>query len=191
MTMTSTATTLTPSCPAVLTVTPNSMPTMPQLHQHIVPLSSHKADATLMPDLWMPRRHQGQPMYINMNVQLDATHVNPSMLTSMLMPTCLLPASTRPLQPPVLTIPLQLPMSNDPTSTTALTTPLHPPTSIPPLLLSTSTIHMTAVIRAIVFGSPVLGPEKDCNWTGPRPQKTGPVVRSFHFWDVKTTKRPV
>ena len=148
MTMTSTATTLTPSCPAVLTVMLNSMPTTPQLHQHIMPLTSHEADATLMPDLWMPRRHQGQPMYINMNIQLDATHVNPSMLTSMLMPTHSLPASTRPLQPHMLTIPLQLPTSNDPTSTIALTTPLHPPMSIPPLRLSTLTIHTTAVIRA-------------------------------------------
>ena len=33
----------------------------------------------------------------------------------------------------------------------------------------------------LVFGSPVSEPEKDCNRTGPRPQKTGPVVRSFHF----------
>ena len=33
----------------------------------------------------------------------------------------------------------------------------------------------------IVFGSPVSGPEKDYNRTGPRPQKTGPVVWSFHF----------
>ena len=32
-----------------------------------------------------------------------------------------------------------------------------------------------------VFGSPVSGPEKDRNRTGPRRQKTGPVVRSFHF----------
>ena len=139
MMMMSTATTLTPSCPAISTVTPNLMPTTPQLHQHIMPLTSHEADATSTPDLWMPHWHQGQPMYINVNVQLDATHVNPSMLTSMLMPTCSLPASTRPLQ---------LPTSNNPTSTTALMTPLHPPTSIPPLWLSTSTIHTMAVIHA-------------------------------------------
>ena len=33
----------------------------------------------------------------------------------------------------------------------------------------------------LVFGSPVSGPEKDHNQTRLRPQKTGPVVRSFHF----------
>ena len=40
----------------------------------------------------------------------------------------------------------------------------------------------------LVFGSPVLWPEKEHNQTGPRPQKTGPAVWSFHFWDVKTAK---
>ena len=43
----------------------------------------------------------------------------------------------------------------------------------------------------IVFEGPVSRLEKDCNWTGPRPEKTEPAVQSFHFWDLKTAKRPV
>ena len=43
----------------------------------------------------------------------------------------------------------------------------------------------------LVFGSPVSWPEKDRNQTGPRLQKTGPAVRPFYFWDVKTAKKPV
>ena len=89
MTMTSTATTatrVTLSCPAISTVTPSSMPTMPQPCQHIMLLMSHEADAISMPDLWMSHQHQGQPMHIDMNIQLDATHVNPSTSTST---TCL------------------------------------------------------------------------------------------------------
>ena len=35
--------------------------------------------------------------------------------------------------------------------------------------------------RRLVFVSPVLGPEKDCNWTGLRPEKTGPSVLVFDF----------
>jgi hypothetical protein len=34
---------------------------------------------------------------------------------------------------------------------------------------------------SIVFGSRVLWLEKDCDQTGPRLQKTGPVVLSFNF----------
>ena len=45
--------------------------------------------------------------------------------------------------------------------------------------------------KRLVFKSPVSRLEKDCNWTRPRPEKTGPAVRSFHFWDLKTAKRPV
>jgi len=33
----------------------------------------------------------------------------------------------------------------------------------------------------LVLGSPVPRLKKDCNWTGPRPQKTGPAVSVFHF----------
>ena len=33
----------------------------------------------------------------------------------------------------------------------------------------------------LVFVSPVLGPEKDCNWTRLRPEKTGPSVLVFDF----------
>ena len=43
----------------------------------------------------------------------------------------------------------------------------------------------------IVFEGPVSRLEKDCNWTGPRLEKTGPAVWSFHFWDLKTAKRQV
>ena len=43
----------------------------------------------------------------------------------------------------------------------------------------------------VVFKGPVSRLEKDRNWTRPRPEKTGPAVRSFHFWDLKTAKRPV
>ena len=46
-------------------------------------------------------------------------------------------------------------------------------------------------LLGLVFGSPVSWLEKDRNQTGPRPQKTGPAVRSFYFWDVKTAKKPV
>ena len=48
----------------------------------------------------------------------------------------------------------------------------------------------TGAVR-LVFGSPVSWPKKDRNQTRPRPQKTGPAVRSFYFWDVKTAKKPV
>ena len=35
---------------------------------------------------------------------------------------------------------------------------------------------------SLVFEGPVSRLEKDHNWTGPRPEKTGPqAVRSFHF----------
>jgi len=85
--MKSTSTTLAPSHPAASTVTPSSTPTTPQPRQHITPLTSHEADATSTPDLWMPRRHQDQLMHIDINIQLDATHVNPSTSTSMSMPT--------------------------------------------------------------------------------------------------------
>ena len=36
----------------------------------------------------------------------------------------------------------------------------------------------------LVFKGPVSRLEKDRNWTGP-------AVQSFHFWDLKTAKRPV
>ena len=43
----------------------------------------------------------------------------------------------------------------------------------------------------LVFGSLVSWLKKDYNQTGPRPQKTGPAVQSFYFWNVKTAKTPV
>ena len=44
---------------------------------------------------------------------------------------------------------------------------------------------------SIVFVSLVSRPQKDCNQTGPRLEKTGPAVWSFDFWESKTAKRPV
>jgi len=41
----------------------------------------------------------------------------------------------------------------------------------------------------LVLGSPVPRLKKDCNWTGPRLQKTRPAVLVFHFWDSKTAKK--
>ena len=43
----------------------------------------------------------------------------------------------------------------------------------------------------LVFESPVPRLEKDRDWTGPRPEKTGPAVQVFDFWESKTGKRPV
>ena len=48
-----------------------------------------------------------------------------------------------------------------------------------------------SLFTGLVFEGPVSRLEKDRNWTGPRLEKTGLQVRSFHFWDLKTAKRPV
>ena len=42
-----------------------------------------------------------------------------------------------------------------------------------------------------MFESPVPRLEKDQDWTGPRPEKTGPAVQVFDFWESKTGKRLV
>jgi len=73
----------------------------------------------------------------------------------------------------------------------------HPPNSslqcAPSIPFITAPIYgyMHSWHSIVVLGSLVSELEKDHNQTRPRPQKTRPVVHSFHFWDVKTTKRPV
>ena len=37
------------------------------------------------------------------------------------------------------------------------------------------------ILYELVFKGPVSRLEKDHNWTGPRPEKTGPAVQPFHF----------
>ena len=43
----------------------------------------------------------------------------------------------------------------------------------------------------VLFESPVPRLEKDRDWTRPRPEKTGPAVQVFDFWESKTRKRLV
>ena len=62
-------------------------------------------------------------------------------------------------------------------------------------LRSLSHYHITEVQMKyriqLVFESPVPRLGKDWDWTGPRPEKTGPAVQVFDFWESKTGKRPV
>ena len=44
---------------------------------------------------------------------------------------------------------------------------------------------------SLVFWSPVLGPQKDCNWTRLDHGLVFFLVQSFNIWELKTEKKPV